>query len=318
MGPPPIAGIRREPSFNFFPDAHVFASPDQLTPEDWEFQNVESRPTYAPIWADQLSAAHRSSGRALSARRLGVHRRGVRRQRRRGAATNRDRPASSRPSSIAAASFRHSARRSRRRALSVVSTLMAPWRPMIISLEVLDSANHAAGRMRFAPKLPVAGHATEPFGSLAVLAARFRAEIAHRGRAARVARADGAQSNRQIGIFWETYGVRPEGETFDYALEVEPVDEGLIHRALVKTARHGSGSGAQPSVARVPSIDGRDRVARRDGGSVPPQTRTVSRAADADVRDRLSRSSPSGASRSFECGRTPPRSSPRIDASVLG
>ena len=42
-----------------------------------------------------------------------------------------------------------------------------------------------------------------------------------------------APSNRQIGIFWETYGVRPEGETFDYALVVEPVDQGLIHRALV-------------------------------------------------------------------------------------
>jgi hypothetical protein len=39
--------------------------------------------------------------------------------------------------------------------------------------------------------------------------------------------------NRKIGIFWETYGVRSEGETFDYALEVEPIDEGLIHRALV-------------------------------------------------------------------------------------
>ena len=38
--------------------------------------------------------------------------------------------------------------------LSGVSTLVAPWRPMIISLEVLDSVNRAAGRMRFAPKLP--------------------------------------------------------------------------------------------------------------------------------------------------------------------
>jgi hypothetical protein len=42
-----------------------------------------------------------------------------------------------------------------------------------------------------------------------------------------------APSNRLVGIFWETYGVRPEGETFDYALVVDPVDQGWIHRALV-------------------------------------------------------------------------------------
>ena len=80
---------------------------------------VLERGEQADLRADlgrQLSAAHRSSGRALSARRLGVHRRGVRRQRRRGAwrdATGRRvrgrRRSRRRPS-------RHSARRSRRRA----------------------------------------------------------------------------------------------------------------------------------------------------------------------------------------------------------
>ena len=54
IAPPEIAGIRRVPTFNFFPDARVFASPDRLTPADWEYENVESRPTYAPIWASSF------------------------------------------------------------------------------------------------------------------------------------------------------------------------------------------------------------------------------------------------------------------------
>ena len=43
-----------------------------------------------------------------------------------------------------------------------------------------------------------------------------------------------APGNRQIGVFWETYGVRPQGERFNYALVVAPEDESLLHRALAK------------------------------------------------------------------------------------
>ena len=48
---PQIAGFRREPAFNFFPDAHVFGSPEELTPADWEYSNLMDKPTYAPLWA---------------------------------------------------------------------------------------------------------------------------------------------------------------------------------------------------------------------------------------------------------------------------
>jgi hypothetical protein len=40
--------------------------------------------------------------------------------------------------------------------------------------------------------------------------------------------------NRQIGVFWETYGVRSQGERLGYALVVAPEDESLLHRALAK------------------------------------------------------------------------------------
>ncbi|HEY2163390.1 MAG TPA: hypothetical protein VGH04_05345, partial [Gemmatimonadaceae bacterium] len=156
MAPPPIAGIRRQPSFNFFPDAHAFASPDQLTPEDWEFQNVESRPTYAPIWAASFEplinnqvALFRRGDSAFIVAAFEVNDGGARNEPRQAGvfAAVVDRGGVLPPfgTTIENAGAR------------VSSTLMAPWRPMIVSLEVLDSANRSAERVRFAPKLPLAG-----------------------------------------------------------------------------------------------------------------------------------------------------------------
>src|SRR5262249_46486535 len=116
--------------------------------------------------------------------------------------------------------------------LSVVSTLVAPWRPMVISLEVLDSANRAAGRMRFAPKLPMPGTRLS-LSDLLLYVPHASAPKSVTDAGPRALDSLRAPRNRQIGIFWETYGVRPDGETLDYTLAVEPV-EGLLHRALVK------------------------------------------------------------------------------------
>ena len=156
---------------------------------------------------------------------------------------------------------------------------------MIISLEVLDPVNRAAGRMRFAPKLPLPGTRLS-LSDLLLYTPRDSAPKSLTEAVPLALHALRAPSNRQIGIFWETYGVRPQGETFDYALVVEPIDQGLIHRALVKLHVKDPDRGLSLQWREVPSIAGADRVARRDGGSVPPQTRAVSRAADADVRDR--------------------------------
>jgi hypothetical protein len=117
--------------------------------------------------------------------------------------------------------------------LSVVSTLVAPWRPMIISLEVLDPANRAAGRMRFAPNLPLRGPRLS-LSDLLLYTPKDSAPASLTDAVPLAMHALRAQHNRQIGVFWETYGVRPQGESFEYALAVEAIDQGLVHRALVK------------------------------------------------------------------------------------
>jgi hypothetical protein len=252
--PPAIAGIRRVPSFNFFPDAHVFASPDQLTPDDWEFDNVESRPTYAPIWA--------GSFQPLVDHQVALFRRGDSAFIVAAFAVNDDAAfgPTRRAGAFAAVVDRGGVlqpfgRTIEHAGLSVVSTLMAPWRPMIISLEVLDSVNRAAGRMRFAPKLPLPGTRLS-LSDLLLYAPRDSAPKSVIEAVPLTLHALRAPSNRQIGIFWETYGVRPEGETFDYALQVEPIDQGLIHSALVKLHVEDPDRGLNLQWSEVPSITG--------------------------------------------------------------
>ncbi len=232
FGPPPIAGIRRQPSFNFFPDEHVFTSPDQLTPDDWEFQNVENGPTYAPMWASSFDplvhhqvALFRRGDSAFIVASFMVNDEAARGEARRAgifaAAVDRGGVLEPFGTTIEKATPK------------IVSTLMAPWRPMIVSLEVLDSANGAAERARFAPKLPVGG-ARLSLSDLLLYSPKDSTSPKSVADAVPLAlHSLRAPNNRQIGVFWEAYGVRPEGETFNYALAVEPVDQGLIHRALV-------------------------------------------------------------------------------------
>jgi hypothetical protein len=255
LGPPPIAGIRRQPVFNFFPDAHVFASPDQLTPEDWEFQNVESRPTYAPVWATSFEplinhqvALFRRGDSAFIVAAFEVNDGGTRNEPRQAgvfaAAVDRGGVLPPFGTTIENAGAK------------IVSTLMAPWRPVIISLEVLDSANHAAERARFAPKLPLAGTRLS-LSDLLLYSPMDSTPPKSLAEAVPLAlHAMTVTGNRQIGVFWETYGVRPEGETFDYAVEVEPVDEGLIHRALVGMHVVDPDRGLDLRWRETPSVEG--------------------------------------------------------------
>jgi hypothetical protein len=116
---------------------------------------------------------------------------------------------------------------------AVVSTLVAPWRPLIVSLEVLNPKNGIAERTRFAPRLPVASTRLS-LSDLLLYTPREPAPTSLTEATSRILHATRAPVSRQIGVFWETYGVRPEGERIDYALLVTPIDEGFIRRALVK------------------------------------------------------------------------------------
>jgi hypothetical protein len=254
LEPPPIAGIRRVPAFNFFPDGHVFASPEQLSPDDWQLLNVESRPTYAPIWAtsfqpliDHQVALFRRGDSAFIVAAFAVND---------DAAFGKARRAGMFAALIDSGGVLPPIGKTIENAgLTVVSTLTAPWRPMVISLEVLDSADRAAGRMRFAPKLPESGTRLN-LSDLLLYAPRDSAPKSLADAVPLALNALVAPINRQIGIFWEAYGVRPEGETFDYAISVERIDRGLMHRALVKLHVQDPDRTLNLHWREVPSVSG--------------------------------------------------------------
>ena len=229
---PAITGFRREPAFNFFPDSHVFGSPDELTDEDWEFWNPASDPTYAPIWA--------TSFRPLADHQVAVFRRGdsafiV-------AAFDADdaAPANAiRRAGTFAAIIDHAGvltpfgKETQHTGVGTVSTMLAPWRPFIVSLESLNPSNGAAQRARFAPRLPRSSGRLG-LSDLLLYAPRDSTPKSLDEAVPRVLHALRAPSDRQIGVFWETYGVRSEGESVEYALLVTPADESFFHRAMVK------------------------------------------------------------------------------------
>ncbi len=255
MGPPPIAGIRRVPSFNFFPDAHVFASPDQLTSTDWELGDAESRPTYAPMWAtsfqplvDHQVALFRRGDSAFIVAAFAIND---------DAALGETRRAGAFAAVVGRGGVLQPFGTTIEKAgLSVVSTLVAPWRPMIVSLEVLDPVSHAAGRMRFAPKLPLSGTRLS-LSDLLLYAPQDSAPTSLAEAVPLALHAPRAPGNGKIGIFWEAYGVRPEGETLEYALAVEAVDQGLLHRSLIKLHVVDPDRGLSLEWRESPSVVGR-------------------------------------------------------------
>jgi hypothetical protein len=229
---PQIAGFRREPSFNFFPDAHVFGSPDRMTTDDWTFANPLDNPTYAPLWAisfepilDHQVAVFRRGDSAFIVAAFDANDASTPRQSRRAGlfAAVVDRGGVLPP---IGKTIEEADR-------AVVSTLVAPWRPLIVSLEVLNPKNGIAERTRFAPRLPVASTRLS-LSDLLLYTPREPAPTSLTEATSRILHATRAPVSRQIGVFWETYGVRPEGERIDYALLVTPIDEGFIRRALVK------------------------------------------------------------------------------------
>lgn len=228
---PQIAGFRREPSFNFFPGGRAFSSPNELTVEDWEFYNVVNRPTYAPLWAIQFQpitdhqvALFRRGDSAMIVAAFDANDYAPLNERRRVGtfAAVVDRGGVLTPIGTTIEQM----------GIGVVSTLVAPWRDLVVSLETLHPASGSASRARFAPKLPITSGRLS-LSDLLFYTPRDSAPKSLLAAVPRALHAARAPSNRQIGVFWEAYGARSEGENFAYALLVTPIDRNILHRALV-------------------------------------------------------------------------------------
>jgi hypothetical protein len=226
-----IASFRKGPAFNFFPLSKALVAPEQLSPDHWDLEGPTPRTRYAPGYAQQF---HHVTNHQLAVFRRGDSALIV-------AAFDVTDNAAFIDGSLRAGVYAAALERggvSRPQGVSVedapprfISSVRAPWRPLVVSIEVLNDASRSAGRARYSVHLPATGGRiglsdlllyTPRDSTPRSLAAAMPVAL----HAARVSR------SRPLGLFWETYGVRESGETFGVALLVEPVGKSWLRRTF--------------------------------------------------------------------------------------
>ena len=245
-----VASHRRGPVFDFFPYEGVLATLERLRPTDWSFDGLLPQFGYAPGYAqnfrplDNQVAVFRRSDSAVVV----------------GAFDVGDDPefTDGMQAGFFAAPLEHGgvgaplggpiAKPGRFN----VSTLSAPWRPLLVSLEVLDREHRSAGRARFTVTLPPSGTRLS-LSDLLLYAPRDSAPTQLGEAAQRALPTLRVTRNRQLGLFWETYGARPQGEAFAYSLLVTPIGESWVKRAFDKLRRREK-SFLSISWKEVPSV----------------------------------------------------------------
>jgi hypothetical protein len=109
--------------------------------------------------------------------------------------------------------------------------------------------------MRFAPKLPLPGTRLS-LSDLLLYTPRDSAPRSLTEAVPLALHAPRAPHNRQVGVFWEAYGVAAPSGALDYSLAIEPVDDGLLQRALVKLHVKDPTRAVNLKWREVPAIDG--------------------------------------------------------------
>lgn len=232
MGETPIAGYREGGSgFNFVPDWSVFRSPANLRADDWDLKTRTARTLYGPSYARHFTsvkpqfALFRRGDSALVVATYDLRddtllsRNGLE-------AGLFAVPVDSTILGEPIGSVAHDAR-----SKGVLMTT-APWGPLVVSLELLDSTRKAAARARIGLR-PPASSGRVGISDLVMFAPFSPDSLPRRLEDAleRATHGEELDRNTLLGLFWETYGVRAEGETVGIAITIERVQDGFMRRA---------------------------------------------------------------------------------------
>ena len=233
MAEPSVAGYREGGAgYNFVPSYDVFSSPAALTSDDWDLSLHSARTIYAPAYArrflplehEQIALFRRAdSAIVVAAYDVSKDTLFLRDTLEAGiftAAVSGTRIAEPRGLVKMLASPRD------------VLTTKGGWGPMILSLELLDDSTRTAARLRYGvtPPLDVGRVSvsdllmfTPPGGDASPhTLAEVTPLMLHDLH---------VSASEPLGVFWETYGVRPEGESIAVSLTIERIKEGWARRA---------------------------------------------------------------------------------------
>jgi hypothetical protein len=233
MGDVPIAGYREGGSgYNFVPDDDVFSSPATLRLDDWDLDRRSARTIYAPSYAHRF--------RQLTKQQVALFRRGdaalVLAAYDAGDDTSFARPGLEAGLFTAPIDSGHvgdaDGTVDAEASPTGVLTATAAWRPMLVSLELLDSATRTAARARYAVTPPAAAGRIG-VSDLLLFAPRGADSTAHKLADVLPLMLHGTRvsASRPLGVFWETYGVRSEGEPLAVSLTIDRIKEGWARRA---------------------------------------------------------------------------------------
>jgi hypothetical protein len=233
MAEPAVAGYREGGSgFNFVPDYHVFLSPATLASDSWDLKLRAARTIYAPAYSRRF--------RALARRQVALFKRGDSALVVAAYDVSDDTLFARAPIEAGLFTAAIDARRvgdahgavERRAPPRGVLTTTTTWHPMVVSLELLDSASRTAARARYAVT-PSSPTGRVGISDLLIFTPQGDETQLHSLDAVLplVVHDDHVAATQPVGIFWEAYGAQPAGETFDVALQIDRIKEGWRRRA---------------------------------------------------------------------------------------
>jgi hypothetical protein len=266
----PPAGSLREPiiashgtggsGFNFLPSERTLADPASIRAEHWDYELRTSRTRYAPPYAKRF--------RKLGHQQLALFRRGDSALVVAAVDVNRDTafgrehvdaglfvlPLTLDSMAAPMGVVRHGVTR------VTVLTATAPWRPMLASLELLDSARRVAARERRG-LTPPASLSRISLSDLLLYAPRDSTPTDLQDVLPLALPTEEVRADRALGLFWEIYGVHPAGEVFGVALTVEGIGGGWLRRAAETMRLATRGTPLRVQWQEVPN--GADGIASR-------------------------------------------------------
>jgi hypothetical protein len=228
----PVAGYREGGSgFNFVPDYGAFASPATLRMEDWDLKLRTARALYGPTYARHF--------RPLTHSQISLFRRGDSALVVATYDVSDDTLFAQQPleAGVFALPLTDSASVGEPRGTSTpnaerrgVLVTRAPMEPLVVSVELLDPKSKSAARARVGTK-PLSN--AEPAVSDLFLFAPPSSDALPRRLEDALSLAldsDHVSRNQLLGLFWETYGVRAQGEHPSISISIERIKEGWLRR----------------------------------------------------------------------------------------
>lgn len=221
---PRVSGHPLWPSFDFFPSPEAVDSMTKARASDWRFRGRDVRARYAPSYVKSMRplphqvAVSRRGDSAVVVVRFDLHgdtafARGVIRA---------GLFLTTHPGALWHSTATFDGR-------SGVLIARAPWVPLLVSIEAMNEEHHSAARARYGLAMPT-GDGRVGVSDLLLLGegdAPKTLEEAMR----RALTTNRVSASKPLLVFWETYGLRPEGERLAVSLMIEETGAPLLRRA---------------------------------------------------------------------------------------